>query len=619
MTEDVGQTTEPLQPGADFPSADRDDWLAGVRKVLTRNRPDATDDEVASLFAKQLVTHTEDGFDLQPLYTADDASTGRPDPGEFPFVRGTHREPRDWEIRQRVWPTVDGSDAVTELEQGATGVLVEVPGDVTSDQLERVLDGVLLDLAPVSLSTPADSAGVGAARALMTVWDARSIEPAVRRGSLGVDPIGAWARSGGSTDIDIAPVADLVNDLAESAPEARALVADGTVWHDAGASDGQELAWTVAAAVDTVRRLADAGVETRRAFASIEFRFAATADQFATICKLRAARSLWSRIGELSGLSPEQCAMRIHADASRPMLTRYDPWVNTLRSTVACFAAALGDADAITLTPHDVLIEQGGSSLGRRIARNTQSVLLLESNLARVTDIAGGSWYVERRTDQLADVAWNELQRVEGAGGLVAAVESGSIHEAIADVSSERSRAVATRKRPLTGLTEFPNIAETPPPPSTISPVADRGGSFEPFTLHRLSDEFEQLRGRADAVAASGERPSLFLAALGGPAASTARATFAKNFFEVAGIRTIEGEVADFDPSVTTFACLCSSDPVYEAQGADAARSLRDAGATTVYLAGRGVGLDGIDGEIGLGTDLLDTLSRTLDQMGVPS
>ena len=485
--------------------------------------------------------------------------------------------------------------------------------------LDRILDSVLLDLAPVSLSTPADTSGVDAARALMALWTSRSIDPAARRGALGVDPIGAWARSGGSTDLDAAAVADLVNELAEAAPHARALVADGTVWHDAGATDGQQLAWTIAGAVDMVRRLVDAGVGTPQAFATIEFRLAATADQFATICTLRAARALWSRIGELSGLSPDQCAMHLHADASRPMLTRYDPWVNTLRSTVACFAAALGGADAITITPHDVLIEPGGSALGRRIARNTQSVLLLESNLARVIDIAGGSWYVERRTDQLAEVAWAELQRVEAVGGLVAAVEAGSVHEAIADASAQRSRAVATRKRPLTGLTEFPNIAETPPPPPTIAPSSGGDTPFEPLVLHRLSDEFEQLRGRADAVATTGERPSLFLATLGGPADSTARATFAKNFFEVAGIRTIEGEVTDFDPEVTTFACLCSSDPVYETEGADAARRLRESGATTVFVAGRGVDLEGADAEIGLGTDLLDTLSRTLDHMGVPS
>lgn len=605
--------------GGEFPPADRDAWLAAVRAVLLKGRPEAGDDEAAVAFAKQLVTATEDGFDIQPLYDAASAPDPRAVPGGEPFVRSTHAAPRDWEIRQRVWSNVEGSSALSELEQGATGILLEVSAGVDGATLDHLLDGVLLDLAPVSLSTPADDDGIGAAQALLGLWESRSIGVDDRTGTLGVDPIGAWARTGGRTDLraGLVDAARLVRDVATGAPRARTLVADGTLWHDAGATDGQELAWAIAAAVTSVRELCAADVDLGTALASIEFRWAATADQFATITKLRAARLLWSRVTEIAGDGQSTAPMFQHADASRPMLTRYDTWVNALRSTVACFASAVGGADAVTLPPHDLLLEPGGSPLGRRIARNTQSVLLLESNLARVVDIAGGSWYVEQRTDELAAAAWRELQRIEESGGLIRAVEEGNVRAALTDVIARRSRAVATRRRPLTGLTEFPNIHDPIPPPlPRRSITAD--APFEPFALRRLGDDVEHVRGRADLAATeTGIRPTLFLATLGGPAASTTRATFAKNFFEVGGIRTCSGEVADFDPTLTTVACLCSSDAVYATDGSAAIEALRASGATTVYVAGRGLGLDGVDAEIGVGSDVLDVLTRTLDEMGV--
>ncbi len=220
--------------------------------------------------------------------------------------------------------------------------------------------------------------------------------------------------------------------LADTAPHAKVVVADGTVWHESGATHAQELGWNIAAACHVVRALTAAGVPLERACAQFEFRWAATADQFETIAKFRAARRLWARVGEIAGLAPEARRSFHHADASKVMMTRYDPWVNALRSTVACFAAGMGGADAVTILPHDGLITVGGTSLGRRIARNTQTVLQMESNLSRVIDPAGGSWYVEQLTDQLAAAAWAELQRIERAGGIVAAVTAGDVHESLA-------------------------------------------------------------------------------------------------------------------------------------------------------------------------------------------
>jgi methylmalonyl-CoA mutase len=591
--------------------------------VILKSSPDASPDEFQAAFDKQLVTRTEEGIAIQPLYTSTDVVGANGLPGEAPFVRSAHAEPRPWEIRQRVWSTVADSSAVAELESGATGLLVETDANVDVDALDRVLAGVYLELAPVSLASPTSDPGLSAAEALLELWERRGTPVADRRGSLGVDPLGAWLRTGGAVDLvnTFDRAAALVSRAHASAPAARVITVDGTVWHDAGATSTQELAWTIAAGAAVVRSLVRDGVSLDVAMRSLEFRFAATADQFTTIATLRAARRLWARVAEVAGASFDSAAMHQHADASRVMLTRYDTYVNTLRSTVACFSAGVGGADAVTVWPHDALLVTGGSRHGRRLARNTQSILQAESNMWRVIDPAGGSWYVESLTDDLATAAWNELQAVEATGGIVEAVTAGHVHEALGANLAARRQAIATRRRPLTGLSEFPNIAEDVPSTApSPGPVSDgvAGPLFEPLRLHRLADDFETQRGRADAhTARTGRRPSVFLATLGTPAEHTARLTFAKNLFEVAGIETVAGEVSEFSAATTSVVCVCSSDPIYKERAVDAVAALKAAGATRVYLAGRRLDVAGVDEEVGMGSDVLDVLTRALDHLGV--
>lgn len=611
--------TESLTLAGEFDAPSREQWLRAVHGVILKSSPDASPAEFDAAFEKQLVTRTDDGIGIRPLYTAADAPLAAGLPGQAPFVRSAHADPRPWEIRQRVWTDVADSSAVAELESGATGVLVETGVDTDVDALDRVLQGVYLELAPVSLGSPNSDIGVSAATALLDLWDRRNTPTAERRGSLGVDPLGAWLRTGGAVDLVGAfdETAALIARSHVAAPSVRVVTVDGTVWHDAGATPMQELAWTVAAGAAVVRALVRDGLSIDVAMKTLEFRFAATADQFTTIATLRAARRLWARVAEVSGADVDAAAMCQHADASRVMLTRYDTYVNTLRSTVACFSAAVGGADSVTIWPHDTLLAEGGSRHGRRLARNTQSILQAESNMWRVIDPAGGSWYVESLTDELATAAWAELQRVEAAGGIVDAVVAGHVHQELATDRASRRQAIATRRRPLTGLSEFPNIAEDVPPPlSSSESVA--GPMFEPLRLHRLSDEFETQRGRADAhVATKGARPRVFLATLGTPADHTARLTFAKNLFEVTGIETTSGEVGEFATSGATVVCLCSSDSIYKERAVDAAAALKSAGATRVYLAGRRLDIAGVDEEVGMGSDVLDVLTRALDHLGV--
>lgn len=610
--------TESLTLAGDFPAPTRDQWLAEVGRVLLKGAPGASEEDLQRAFSARLVSHTDDGIAIQPLYTSADAPRTLPAPGQAPFVRSTHAAPGPWEVRQRVWPTAGGSSGVVELESGTTGLLVTLESSAEGDipeLVDRALDGVLLELAPVSLDVDGPAAQVRAARHLLARWDAVGTPADDRRGCLGLDPWGAWARDGGSFDLarTVADVANVVREASVSSPQVRPVLVDATVWHEAGATEAQELAWGVASGVCILRALAEHGIPLETAARAVEFRFAATDDQFLTIAKLRAVRRLWARVLEVAGATEADQVMVMHAETSRAMLTRYDIWVNALRSTVACFAAGVGGADAVTVLPHDVLLEEGGSSLGRRVARNTQTILQMESHLTRVVDMAGGSWFVESLTDDLAVHAWSIVQQIEASGGVVANLESGALQAAAEQARLARQQAVALRRRPITGVSEFPDIDEKPPAP-LLSPLA-KGSRFTPVAPHRLSEEFEAQRARADAQAASGDRPVVFLATLGTPAQSTARVTFAKNLFEAAGIRTVTGAVEEFDGAGVV--CLCSSDAVYAEKGADAVARLRSGGAQRVYLAGRGADVPGVDEEVGLGSDVLDVLSRALDALGV--
>ena len=278
------------------------------------------------------------------------------------------------------------------------------------------------------------------------------------------------------------------------------------------------------------------------------------------------------------------------------------------------------------MLPYDTLLDRADRELGRRLARNTQSILALESNLGRVADPGAGSAYVEALTAGLAAAGWAFFQEIEAAGGFVAAVDNGSLAGRFAATWAARVRNLDTRKDPITGVTEFPNIDEPAP---TI--LADHG--TEGLPVHRRAERFEELRAAVDAASATGDRPTVFLAAIGSPAQSTARITFAKNFFEVAGIRTANGPdttdpaaIADaFTASGARTACLCSSDPIYAEHGVAVTEALKAAGAERIYVAGRprdvmdALTAAGVTGSIFVGGDVHATLADLARDLGVTS
>ena len=493
------EVPEALVLAAEFDAATREQWrelVAGVlRKAGRDNLPDPVEDALAVTVAT--------GVTVEPLYTAEDAGDLASTvgvPGLAPFVRGARAGgdsdggvPAGWDVRQRhAHPdaAVTKEAIAADLENGVTSLwLVLGEGAIPVDALGDVLSDVLLDLAPVTVQ-----GGLPAAEAFLVPgrWAHR---PRARQ-LAGPRPARGPGRVGGEPQ-DLSGLADVAR-RAAAHEGLRTVVVDATVFADAGASAVEELGCSIAAGTAYLRALTDGGLSADEAFGQLEFRYSASADQFTTIAGLRAARRLWDRVGEVSGVAPERRGQRQHAVTSSVMTTKHDPWVNMLRTTVACFAAGVGGADVVTVQPFDAALGLP-DAFSRRIARNTQSLLVEEGHLARVLDPAGGSWYVESLTDQLAQAAWDWFTEIERAGGLAAALDSGLVRDRLAAAWDTRAERIATRKDPITGVSEFPNIAEKLPDREPAAAVLPSGG----LPRVRAAQGFEELRDRA----ASADRP----------------------------------------------------------------------------------------------------------------
>lgn len=642
---------------ADFPLPVREAWLRLVEGVLK-----------GADFEKKLVSRTYDGLGIQPLYDKSDAPAR---PG-----RAAHGP---WRIAQRVDdPRAEtaAAQALEDLEGGADALALvfrQAPtargfgiAAQTVDDLDAVLEGVMLDLVHVRLD--AGGAGRQAAALLIALAERRGHALADLSIDLALDPIGAAAAAGRMSapwDIVAERCAQTLHDLSARGFTGRTFLADARPVHEAGASEAQELAFVLASGVAYLRALEAGGHGLDAARDALSFLLVADADELLGIAKMRALRALWARIEEASGLTPEP--IRLHAETAWRMTTRRDPWVNLLRGTVATFAAGVGGVDSLVVTPFTAALGLP-DAFARRAARNTQLVLLYESNLWRVADPAAGSGALEALTDALCEAAWALFQEIEATGGIVAGLRAGALQERVRATRAARDAAIAKRRDAITGVSEFPFLDEKPvavaltaddaphvPAPAEADAAAIPVAAFAdlvaaaaegaslarlaaapagvtpvalgPLPRRRDAEPYERLRDRSDALlAAHGKRPAVFLANIGPLAAFNARASFAKNAFEAGGVAALSNDgfpdhaalAQAFRASDAAIACLCSSDALYEAEAAAAARAMKAAGCTHLYLAGRPGAHEtawreaGVDAFVYMGVDLLGLLEDAL-------
>jgi methylmalonyl-CoA mutase len=597
--------TDDLRLSADFAPATYDDWRKLVDGVL-KGAP-----------FEKLVGRTYDGLKIEPIYSrAHRAAPIAGRPAAAP-----------WQIVQRIDhpdAAVANAQALHDLENGATGLEIEFAGgpgargfglaDATRETLARLFDGVFFDAGIAIALNPVlgrENAGIN----LAEVIGARGIDPAKVDIRFNYQPLSTMAARGAAPapwpELE-KPFAKIIGDLMGRGFKGPFALADGRPVHDAGGSEAQELAFTLAVAIAYLRALEAGGIDLDTARNALSFRLVADADQFLTMAKFRALRLLWARVEQACGLPPRPSF--IAAQTAWRMLTQRDAYVNMLRATIATFSAGLGGANAITVLPHTLALGLP-DAFARRVARNTQLVLLEESNLAKVSDPAAGSGGLENLTQQLCEAAWSLFQEIEKAGGVFASLEQGLIQRKVAATRAVREANIARRKEVLTGATEFPNLHEAAvtvldAKPAALAPSGEEKFKFDALPPMRLAGPFERLRDRSDQILKdSGARPKIFLANLGTAADFTARAAFAKSFFETGGIEAVEflppfreassssplpegvkdfaALAAAFRASGALLACLCSSDNIYIRQAAAAAKALQAADARHIYLAGR--------------------------------
>jgi methylmalonyl-CoA mutase len=690
----------------DFPPVRYEEW-----------RTLAEADLEGAPFEQKLVTHTYEGIDIQPVYTRTDWPEEQdPDgfPGLPPFVRGSRplgAVKTGWDLRQEhAHPdlAVTNLAILDDLQGGVTSLLLRL--DVAArngldaddpaaaelagrdglmayhaDDLDAALANVHLDM--IGLTLEAGATFLPAAATLVALWRRRGIGPEQARGAFNADPIAVLARDGQlpmPVAVAMAQMADLAAWTAKNCPQVTAVRVGTAPYHHAGATAAQDVAFSMATAVEYLRAMTQAELDVGAAARQILFSMSVGTHHFLAVAKLRAARRLWSRVVEACGGTPAAAAMRVHSRVSKRVLTLRDAHVNLLRNMVACFAAGIGGAEAITSVPFDCAAGLP-DSLSRRIARNTVLVLQEEAHLNRVIDPPGGSWYLGWLTDQIAQKAWAIFQEIERRGGMLRAVQDGWVARQIDSAFTPRAKNLARRKEGITGVSEFPNVAEPPvmrPAPDRISlraaatrrlagarrhgpaitalrsaraewtslaiAAAEQGASvgqiaralgyhteptvIAPLTPHTFAAPFEELRAASDTWQAShGTRPRVFLVNMGPVAHHTARASYAKNFFEAGGFEVVgndgfrdAGSAAKaYAESGATIAVICSSDKLYPDVVPQVTPRLKAAGARSVVLAGnpganeaawRGAGVDRF---IFIKCDVLATLREILREEGV--
>jgi len=556
---------------AEFPPVSTQQWMDKI-----------TADLKGADYNKKLVWKTNEGFDVQPFYRAenmDEVSFLNSLPGEFPFVRGTKKTNNEWLVRQSIAVTdlaEANKKALNYLMRGVDSLaFVFNGGELTVADLDVLLKDVCLPAVEVNF---VGCCSKKATEAFVAYVNKAGYALAEVKGSVEYDPFGKFAVTGllrNGAEHVLANAAKLIEQTSEM-KKFKTLAVNGKNFGNAGASAVQELGFSLAQGAEYLTALTEKGVEIDAVAKKLKFNFSVSANYFMEIAKLRAARLLWAQIVKAYGPKCECSAkMTIHAETGSWNKTVYDAYVNMLRTQTEAMSASIGGADSITVLPFNAAYE-ASNEFSDRIARNQQLLLKEESHISKIVDPAAGSYYIEELTASIAENAWKLFIDVQEKGGFIAALREGFIQAEVKKMAAKRDGNVATRRENLLGVNQFPNFTEKVEgelDAAVFAPVdlTAEGAEIETLKPYRGAQAFEALRYKTDVYSKTNKRPLAFMLTIGNLAMRKARAQFACNFFAVAGFdvldnngfKTVEEGVEAAQKAGAAIVVICSSDDEY--------------------------------------------------------
>lgn len=440
-------------------------------------------------FDKKMFTKTYEGIVLEPIYTRDRNQAAIDEasfPGSGDFRRGVTASgyiENAWSISQKAEDTLPkqcNETLKTEIDKGATVYHISLD-DKTMRNIDVLADG-LIGQGGVSLSTLEDMSELvsgldfetypvymeaGASSLLVlgmlnATLIAEGKTAAALHGTVGADPIGALVRNGilqASLEACFDEMAHTVIWAKHQTDNLHTILVNGDVYHNGGANDVQEIAYSLATAVHYIRQMQHRGIDIATIAEAIQFTFSLGANFFMEIAKLRAVRVLWAQILESFGAGEGRRQAHIHGRTSAFTKTVYDPYVNLLRNTTQAFSGVVGGIDSLEVSAFDEPIRKS-DAFSRRIARNMQIMMQEEFELRQPVDPAGGSWYIETLALELADKIWKEFQCIEEKGGIDAALQEGYPQTCVGKSLQERFAALEKRSEVAVGNNMYPNMTE---------------------------------------------------------------------------------------------------------------------------------------------------------------
>lgn len=609
---------------SDFPPVSTQEWMDKIQVDLK-----------GADYEKKLVWKTNEGFKVKPFYRQEDLEglkTTDGLPGQYPYLRGIKKDDNTWFIRQDIRvddPAEANTKALDILNKGIDSLGFHVPAKaLDADFIRTLLKDICCECIELNFTT-CQRHTLQLAELLVAYFKEKGYDPEKIQGSVNFDPISKMLQKGKDLSGIVAKGAELVKVLAPF-PKFRCIAVNSLKLNNAGAYIYQELGYALAWGNYYLNALVEAGIPVDLAARKIKFNFGISSNYFMEIAKFRAARMLWADIVKAYGPTEEcACKMVAHAETSTFNLTLFDAHVNLLRTQTEAMSAAIAGVNSITVTPFDKVYETP-NEFSERIARNQQLLLKEEAHLNRIVDAAGGSYYIENLTVAIAQQAWNLFLETEDAGGMLAAIQQGTVQDTVNASNKARHEAVSKRKEILLGTNQYPNFSERAEGKMPVSCCCGCGGheneaAFASLNTDRAASEFEALRLQTEH---SGKRPKAFMLTIGNLAMRQARAQFSCNFLACAGYEVIdnlgfatveEGAEAALKAQAD-IVVICSSDDEYAQYAVPAYELLKDK--VLFIVAGAPACMEelkaaGIENFIHVRCNVLETLKSYNEKLGI--